>query len=54
MSDLMSSMDLSIWPQLAMVIFGGVFVLIAIRTMRLTKTELQNQAERALRDDPVV
>jgi len=34
LSDLMSHMDLAVWPQAALVIFLGVFIAIAWRTFR--------------------
>jgi hypothetical protein len=50
MSSIMSSMELWIWPSVAMVIFLGVFVGVAIRVLRSTKAECDHNANIPLFD----
>lgn len=45
LSDIMSAMDLSVYPQVALVIFLGVFAAVAFRTFaRGRKNELEKLA----------
>jgi cbb3-type cytochrome oxidase subunit 3 len=45
LTDIMSAMDLSVWPTAAMVIFTGVFVVVIARTFcKCRKAELDNAA----------
>ncbi len=50
MSSIMSSMELWVWPSIAMVIFLGVFVGVAIRVIRTTKDECDHIASIPLFD----
>lgn len=50
MSDLMSSMDLDTFPQAAMVVFMGVFVLVVNRLFRQPKGELARAASLPIDD----
>lgn len=50
MSSIMSSMELWVWPSIAMVIFLGVFVGVAIRVARATKDECDHNASIPLFD----
>jgi cbb3-type cytochrome oxidase subunit 3 len=51
LSDIMSRMDLTIWPVAALVIFLGIFILIAMRTMKRPREELASEASLPLQDD---
>ncbi len=51
LTDIMSNADLSVYPQIAMVIFLGVFVLVAYRTIRSDPRAMRKMAESALHDD---
>lgn len=51
LSDIMSRMDLTIWPVAALVIFLGIFILIAMRTMSRSVTELRHEASLPLQDE---
>ena len=50
MSSIMSSMELWVWPSVAMVIFLGVFVGVALRVARSTKAECDHNAGLPLFD----
>ena len=50
LSDIMSHADLSLWSQLSMAIFLGVFLLVLIRVLRAPKGELSRISERAMQD----
>jgi uncharacterized membrane-anchored protein YhcB (DUF1043 family) len=50
MSSIMSSMELWVWPSIAMVIFLGVFIGVAIRVLRATKAECEHNASIPLCD----
>lgn len=53
LTDVVSNADLAVWPQVAMVIFLGVFVLVVIRTMTTgRRSEMQRRAALALDDGP--
>jgi len=50
--DVISSMDLAVYPMIAMVLFMGVFIAISLRTLRRSKNrEHRHAAELPLRDD---
>ncbi|MDX2145941.1 MAG: hypothetical protein SFZ23_00325 [Planctomycetota bacterium] len=52
MSQLMSAMDLDVYPQIALVIFVGVFVLVMFRLLgRSMRAELERGATLPLEDD---
>lgn len=51
LSDLMSRLDLAVWPQMALVLFVGVFVLIAWRAARTPGGELKAYAALPLEDE---
>lgn len=38
LSDIMGHMDLTVWPEVALVIFLGVFAAVSIRVWRATAT----------------
>lgn len=44
LSDLMSSMDLTVWPLMALVLFGAAFVAILVRTFRSGSRAEQERA----------
>ena len=50
MSELMSSMDLSTFPQAALVLFAGAFALVVIRLARQPREEI-NRASHLPIDD---
>ena len=51
LSDIMSRMDLTIWPVSALVIFLGIFVLIAMRTIKRPSEDIRAEASLPLLDD---
>jgi cbb3-type cytochrome oxidase subunit 3 len=51
LSDIMSRMDLTIWPVAALVIFLGIFVLIAMRTIKRSSEDIRAEASLPLLDD---
>ena len=50
MSSIMSSMELWVWPSIAMVLFVGVFVGVGIRVICVTKGECDHNASIPLFD----
>jgi hypothetical protein len=50
LSDIMSHADLSVWSQVSMAIFLGVFLLVIIRVLRTPRETLNQISERAIRD----
>lgn len=50
LSDIMGHADLSMWSQVSMAIFLGVFILVVIRVLRTPKGELSTICERAMQD----
>lgn len=50
LSDIMGHAELSMWSEVSMAIFLGVFVLILIRVLRAPKGELSAISERAMQD----
>ena len=50
LSDIMSHADLSLWSQLSMAIFLGVFLLVLIRVLRAPRSDLNRISERAMQD----
>ncbi len=53
MSELMSAMDLSVWPKAALVIFLGVFVIVAWRTLREPNKDVKHYASLPIDDEPL-
>jgi cbb3-type cytochrome oxidase subunit 3 len=51
LSDIMSRMDLTIGPVAALVIFLGIFVLIAMRTIKRSSEDIRAEASLPLLDD---
>lgn len=52
LTDLMSSMKLTVWPEVALLIFLGAFFAIAVRTFRASQRGAQDEAGRLpLEDD---
>ena len=51
LSDIMSNADLSVYPEIAMVIFLGVFLIVGIRILRSDPKEMREIAKSALDDD---
>ena len=52
LTDIMSNAELSTWPQAAMIIFFGVFLLVAIRVLAISdRIEMESRAAIALEDD---
>lgn len=52
LTEIMSSADLSIYPQIAMILFLGVFMLISLRVLfKLRPSDAQKLAHLALDDD---
>jgi len=53
LTDIMSNADLAVWPQVAMVIFLGVFFLVVVRTLTTgRRSEMRRRAAMALDDGP--
>lgn len=51
MSDVISRLDLALWPQLAMVLFLAVFVAVVVRVYLMsTRREMDGQAASAMSD----
>lgn len=51
MSDVISRLDLALWPQLAMVLFLAVFVAVVVRVYLLsTRREMDGRAASAMTD----
>lgn len=54
LSDLMSRLELSVYPQVALVIFLGVFVAVMVRIFGRTRSrELDRAAMLPLEDSPI-
>lgn len=51
LSDIMGHMDLAFYPKIALAIFAGVFVLISIRVLRASRSEMDDSARMPLEDD---
>lgn len=52
MSEIMSAMDLSVWPKAALIIFIGVFVIMAWRTWRESNSDMAHNAALPMEDEP--
>lgn len=50
LSDVISQMDLTLWPKMALVIFLAVFVSVCVRVLRRSKVEMNGCAMRAIED----
>lgn len=50
-ADLFSSMDLSVYPTLGLVIFAGIFLLVTFRVLRADKRTMNRNAHMALDDE---
>ncbi len=44
LTDIMSNMELSIYPQIALIIFFGIFVAVAYRALRTTSQAAKTRA----------
>lgn len=53
LSDIMSQLDLTLYPLLALVLFLGVFVLVVGRTMRTDRAQHRRWAQIPLSDEPL-
>ncbi|MFT3686810.1 MAG: cbb3-type cytochrome c oxidase subunit 3 [Phycisphaerales bacterium] len=53
LSDIMSHVELTLYPLVALVIFIGVFVLVVGRAMRTNRTRHEQWARIPLSDEPV-
>ncbi|MCA3006338.1 MAG: hypothetical protein LW650_00540 [Planctomycetaceae bacterium] len=51
LSDVMSHMDLAAWPMAALVIFLGVFVLVASRAFRTSRADINRFARIPVDED---
>ena len=51
LSEIMSAAQLSVWPTCAMVIFAGVFTLLAVRLARTPRRTLDETARLPLEAD---
>ncbi|MEC9374587.1 MAG: hypothetical protein VYC34_12120 [Planctomycetota bacterium] len=52
LTDIMSNADLSTWPQAAMLIFFGVFLLVVIRVLALSdRVDMDRRAALVLEED---
>ncbi len=51
--DVLSSVDLSVYPEAAIVIFLGVFLLTTLRVLRRPRTEIERAARLPLDDSPI-
>jgi len=54
LSDIMSHMDLTVYPEIALVIFLGVFGAVVLRLCRAGGSRLQDHAGMALDECPIV
>jgi len=52
MSEIMSAMDLSVWPKAALIIFIGVFGIMAWRAFREPRSEITRNAALPMDDGP--
>ncbi|MCW5764809.1 MAG: hypothetical protein KIT68_02395 [Phycisphaeraceae bacterium] len=52
LTDVMSSMDLAVYPALALVLFTGVFALVAIRVARTRREEAARWSSLPLDETP--
>jgi hypothetical protein len=48
LSDTIRHVDLSVWPEAALVLFAGVFVLVSLRTLRGGRADERTLAAAAL------
>ena len=53
LTDVMSSMDLAVYPALALVLFTGVFALVAIRVARVRREETARWSSLPLDEAPI-
>ena len=51
LTDLMSHMDLAVWPKMAMVLFLAVFVAVTVKALRGPKSELDRAAHMPMDDE---
>ena len=51
LSELMSNMDLAVWPQIALVLFLGIFAGVVIRTFSKSAQDQLKAASRLPLDD---
>ena len=51
LSELMSNMDLAVWPKMALVIFLIVFAAVVIRAMTSKRTHTDHMSAMPLADD---
>ena len=52
LTDLMRHADLSVYPQIGLIIFLGVFVAVSLRAMRLNRSQdIERISRLALEDD---
>lgn len=51
LSDIVSNLDLSIYPQVALLIFVATFIAISIRTLRRSRREMDAHARLPIDDD---
>lgn len=53
LSDIMSAMDLAVFPEIGLVIFIGVFIALALKTFRTPNNQSEEAARIPLSDEPV-
>ncbi len=49
---LLGDLDMTIWPEISLVIFGAVFIAICIRVLRTSAQETDYAAHVVLTDEP--
>ena len=51
LSDVVSHLDLAIWPKMALVLFVAVFVAVTVRALRGSKAELDHAAHLPIEEE---
>jgi len=51
LSEIMSSMDLAVWPQIGLILFLAAFLAIVVRVLRRKRPDLDQIAALPLADD---
>ena len=51
LSEIMSNADLTIFPKVALIIFIGVFILVTLRTMTMSRRQNVDELARLALDD---
>lgn len=51
LTDIMSSLDLDVFPQIGLLIFFGAFVAVVVHTLRRSRAEVRELAELPIGDE---